>query len=1290
MTRFRQLCLLTALLLPWPVGSLHPQYQTYDEGEVVKARFNWFFARRNAYGQFPATHYLKIRKQVADFERNRLSKSIGMEPSWTSVGPSAIINTGAHNYTGRIIAVNVSPFDTNVVLIGTAGGGIWKSTNGGLTWSPRSDDLGSLAVSCFARHPSDPDVIYAGTGEPSLVNDAIDGVGVIKSTDGGDTWSVTGPLGVILTHLAGIVVNQNNPNIIVAANYYNSADPATNGIYRSTNGGATWQTTNAVGAEFRPSSLAAHPANNDTLYAVMGRTVLPNQNGIWRSTNAGATWSLFANGAAKGLPDLKNQGGKSVLSICRDQPNFMYAIFSNGVSGNDELLGSDSGLFKSTNGGLTWTNAALPDQSSGGLSFFNGQGMFDIYVAVHPADPQKVYAGGIDILRTNNGGSSWSNITQGYSTRNFHPDQQAFAFNPLNPNTIYVVGDGGVMKSYNGGTSFVDLNHDLTITQFIGLAVSATDTNIVLAGSQDNGTEVFTGDLNWDLVAEGDGGFTEIDPTNLNIQYGQRYHVAPDGFSQLKTVNLWESSANINSGLNGGDRSEFYVPYTLDENNPARLFLGSYRVYRTTNGGSAWTAVSGDLTGGFHTITAIRVAKKNSNYVCAGTFNGLIHLSTNAGNSWISVTPGTFPERPIGDIAFDPNDENIIYAAFQGFATLGQQDHLGHIWKTTNGGSAWTNVSGDLPDIPVNALAINPFDASEMVAGTDAGLFRTTNGGVNWTPFNNGFPSGAFVMRLVVHQQTGLLFASTHGRGVFKTPFFKHALTSDISPRKPAESQTVTVTATVQDAGSTVMLFYGKNDLLAMDSVSMTFDGTKFSAQIPPSYVTKNGLWYRIRVSGTEVIYSPSETGRTNIPIRLSTSTIASVVNSGAHADGLTPDTWNSFSLPFDTKVALAKIFGSQQFDNGVPTNWAAYSYNQVPISQLTLVSGTGYVIRHSRKSAVIIGADSAYTNGPGVFNDLILKPGWNLIPWPFTFGSQAQVTDAAKIGAVWTLNENNWSHSSDFKPFSGYAVYNKTAGNLPLGSVLTWNAAASKYATTPSVRLLCKAGRYEDNYNFAGLAENAGDLTDVFDEGEPPGFDHYLSMYFAGEGDVRLSSDFRDVNSDGHIWDITIDNRTAESRITLSWDKQFLPHSSSLILVDVTHRVFLDLNTEETYTFKSEEENRFKLVMGNAGYVEGKTNEIRKLLPETFALNQNFPNPFNPETFIPFDIREGTHVKLKVFNILGQEIRTLKEGFLQTGSYSVTWDGKDQRGFSVASGIYIYRLEAGKFIQSRKMLLIK
>lgn len=753
------------------------RYPVYDNTVMIRLRQQWFLAPRSIHGFFPQMHYMKVNQFVA--EKQRLNKSTQSQ-TWVPVGPAAIVNTGDHKYSGRVIAVNVSPFDTNIVIIGAASGGIWKSTDGGHNWSPKSDELGSLAVSCFARHPSDPDIIYAGTGEPSFNADAISGIGILKSTDGGDSWFIAGSFSFSLTHIAGISVNKNNPNVIVAANYYNDKDNEANGIYRSTDGGLSWLPSSLLGTQFRPCSLAEHPVNNDTLWTVLGRTVAPNQNGIWKSTDAGATWFMIASGSAQGLPDM-SLAGKSSLSVCQNYPGYLYAIFSKGD--DSQLLG----LYKSRDGGISWSKTNLPDSSSasvaGGTGFFNGQGFYDIYVAAHPGDSNIVYTGGIDVFRSLNGGNQWKNISNGYTIRNFHPDQQAFAFNPLNPNTIYLAGDGGIKKSYNGGNdlsnhALTDLNSNLQITQLVGLAVAADDTNMILGGSQDNGTELRTENSNdWSYVVSGDGGFSFIDPTNNNTQYAQRNRTQGDAFTQIRTRNRWSSVMSINSGLNTDDNSQFYVPYTLDESLPARLYLGTTRIYKTTNAGDNWFPVSTQLTSGEgHTISILKVSRTQPNSIAAGTTEGRIWLSVDAGTQWAMISVSALPQRPVGDIAFRLFNDETMYIAFQGFSDEVLQgtpgDNKGHIWKTNNRGHTWANITGNLPDIPVNAIIADPNDTLHLIIGTDVGVFRTTDGGTSWAPFNNGFPSGAFVLRLVPHYASGNLYAATYGRGAYKISIF--------------------------------------------------------------------------------------------------------------------------------------------------------------------------------------------------------------------------------------------------------------------------------------------------------------------------------------------------------------------------------------------------------------------------------------------------------------------------------------------------------------------------------------
>ncbi len=1285
-------------------GQVKNSAEDRDNPAIIRARQQWFLARRSINGSMPMDHYMNVRKQVSNYERLQKAGQ-SQAANWTSLGPTAITNTGVHNYSGRIIAIDVSPFDSIVVLIGAAGGGVWKSINGGTTWSPKSDDLGSLAVSCFARHPSDPNIIYAGTGEPSNNAGGINGIGIIKSTDGGETWFPLSLLSTALTHISAITVNTGNPNIVVAGNYFNGTDPNVNGIYRSTDAGNTWLPTNVVGTTFRPMSIIQHPTNSNILYALMARLSdlqANNNNGIWRSTNAGATWDSLALGQNHGLPDLANLAGKSVLIVCKQYPNFMCAIFSNRSDGS--LLG----CYKSHNGGVTWVNANLPDVSSasnaGGSGFFNGQGWYDIYVAVHPTDTNKIYVGGIDVIKTTNGGTTWpTNISDGYGVRNFHPDQQAFAFNPLNPNTIYLAGDGGIVKSKNGGSNILDLNHGLQITQFVGLSVALTDTNTVLGGSQDNGTELYNGSsTDWTFAFDGDGGFTEIDPTNKNIMYTENYHqsTGSDPFKQQRSTDGGSNWTTIISGLTSSDRSEFYVPYTLDENNPATLYLGSFRVYRSTNSGSNWTPVSGDLSGGAgETIVTIRVSRTNSNFVITGASAGVISISTNAGSTWSAISTSVLPARPVGDLVFRQYNENTIYAAFQLFSSLGGGDNKGHVWKTNNRGLNWINITGNLPDIPANALALDPNDTLHILVGTDVGIFRTTDGGSSWAPFNGQFPGGAVVTNLVTHFSTGLVYASTYGRGAFKNAVFKPAFYTFLSPSSPAEGQSVTVSAIIQGTTPVVKLFYAKDTQSQPDSIDMVFNVTQFTAQIPAAAVTSNGVWYRIRVNDQGLItYFPSQTGKVSVPVSISNGTIATVTTNGAFPGGIPSKTWNTIALPFNTSLNLTTLLGVQTFNSqGKPTNWAAFSVtNEVPSSVTTLTNGTGYVIQQASATSKAITITSPTTNDVNILSTFVLTPGWNLVPWPFTYGADVTVTNSSAIGSIWQLAGSSWVTTTHVKPFGGYAINNKTVSNVNLTSVISWTSTVPKQAAqslSNMIRFKADAGAFQDYYNYAGVADESTEKADVRDEAEPMGFGEHLELYFPNADNGRsykFSTDMRSSQSEGNTWDMVVNNSTKENFITLSWEKMNLPSDYKVTLVDITHNRFIDADAVTGYSFKSEKINTFKVIMGKSGYVGQESQKLSASLPKVFALKQNYPNPFNPSTTIAFDLAGSGNMKLKIYNVLGQEIRTIANGFYLTGHYTIAWDGKDATGKSVASGIYFYRLETENFTKSRKMLLVK
>ncbi|MBK8663609.1 MAG: hypothetical protein IPN18_18150 [Ignavibacteriales bacterium] len=347
-----------------------------------------------------------------------------------------------------------------------------------------------------------------------------------------------------------------------------------------------------------------------------------------------------------------------------------------------------------------------------------------------------------------------------------HADIHAIAFHPTTPSTFFVGNDGGVYKSTNSGSSWISLNNNLGITQFYYGAIHPT-LDKYYGGTQDNGTLALSSGVNWTEIIGGDGGATEINYNNPSLMFGEYVN-----FCFLKST---DGGASFNKSMNGipvgsgfwdgtTDRTLFISPFTMDPNDPAILIGGTYRVWRTTNSATNWTAISGDLTGdgtggNGATISAVAIAKGNSSVIYIGTSNGRVQVTTNTGSSWNLRNSG-LPASYITKVAVDPTNSSIAYATFSGFAS-GQK-----VYKTTNSGSSWTNISSNLPNIPVNSFAINPSSTSTLYAGTDLGVFSTTDGGSSWVRDGLTLPN-VVVSDLRIRASDNKLVAFTHGRGTW-------------------------------------------------------------------------------------------------------------------------------------------------------------------------------------------------------------------------------------------------------------------------------------------------------------------------------------------------------------------------------------------------------------------------------------------------------------------------------------------------------------------------------------------
>lgn len=692
--------------------------------------------RESATGSIPADWRRKAYEHIAKYN---LKGSSAEEFSWTSHGPG--------NVGGRIRAMVVHPTDTNTIYIGAASGGVWKTTDGGASWSPLKDLMENLAVNALVMDPSNPDILYAGTGEGFYNVDALQGEGIFKTTDAGASWTqLQSTLNNNFYFVNKLAIDANTGTLWAATRA---------GLFFSTNGGDGF-TQRMLTDNSNVTDIAISATNPAVILVAQG---LYQDGRIYRSGNGGNSFSQT----------FTRQGiGRLVVAFSPSNPSIAYA------SGQDQSTNQCGAFLKSTNGGSTWADITIPGPTASGDPTFTGQqAWYNMIVAVHPTNPNIVYAAGLDAFGTDNGGTSWEQISRWDAERTqpefVHADHHIIVFNPLNPNTVYSGNDGGVYRSYNSGTAWQHLNNGLAITQFYYGAVHPTLFRLY-GGCQDNGTIATDNSPNWVEIIGGDGGATEVDYNDPNFVYGEYtnfcfYKSTDGGANFTKSMNGIPVGPGIFDGTT--DRTLFITPFIMDPNNPNILIGGTFRVWKTTDQAASWNPVSGDLTGdGTGTegasISALAIAKGNSDVIYVATTSGKVQVTTDGGTNWTLRESG-LPQAYATRIAIEPNDPATAYVSFSGFSDGNK------VFKTTNYGATWTNISGNLPNIPVNSLLVVPTRNDAIFAGTDLGVFTTTDGGTTWFRDGLSLPNVA-VFDMDYRASDDRIFAHTHGRGVYSSP----------------------------------------------------------------------------------------------------------------------------------------------------------------------------------------------------------------------------------------------------------------------------------------------------------------------------------------------------------------------------------------------------------------------------------------------------------------------------------------------------------------------------------------
>jgi photosystem II stability/assembly factor-like uncharacterized protein len=687
-------------------------------------RLEWFYSRRAfPYNDVPAGAWLRAYEQAQQLPVYQGEGLQGQALTWEFFGPDST----NQNWLARVNAIAIHPTDPNTIYIGVSKGGVWKSTNRGSTWTNLTDFLAAQYVGCLTIDPADPNTIYLGTGEEYYAGNTLGGVGIYRSTDGGNAWTLVGSSVFSGQRINEIIIDPTNRNKWII-----STDA---GIYITTNGGSTFTRTLSGVA----SALRMHPTNPNILWAALGYVWGSSTNGVYVSTNGGSTWTRYS-----ALP-LGTSVGRIELDVCRSNPNVIYVAFGQTISAGARI----HSVWETTNGGSSWTQLT-------GAPTGSGQSWYDLVMRVDPGDPNIAYVGEVQLYRTTDGGTSWTKIN-GDGLSNAHVDQHALEFDPTDPSKIFIGCDGGLFYSANRGDTRTPLNSGRGTMEYYAFDVHPTNANRLVAGSQDNGSHVRSTSNTYAITLGGDGFWAAYKRSDPNTVLGEVYYAMV-----YRSTNGGSSWSFVFNG-SGDPRSPWSAPLVNDSNNPSTFYVGTIYVYRSTSNGisGSWNRISGDLTRGSGTLSVIAIAPSNSNVIYTGSDDGAVYVSTDGGNTWNARDTG-LPTRSVGGIAVDPNNPGTVYVGLQGFGG-------GHVFKSTNYGASWTNISGNLPDTPVNFLIVNPIASNMLIAATDTGVFVTTDGGANWAKLGLGLPSTP-CLHLRAYATTGYLYVGTYGRGIWRMP----------------------------------------------------------------------------------------------------------------------------------------------------------------------------------------------------------------------------------------------------------------------------------------------------------------------------------------------------------------------------------------------------------------------------------------------------------------------------------------------------------------------------------------
>jgi photosystem II stability/assembly factor-like uncharacterized protein len=705
---------------------------------------------------------------------------------------------GPVNISGRCTDVEavVPRGKSYTIWVATASGGVWKSYNEGVTFEPVFEHQGTSAIGDIALSPSDQQTVWVGTGEANIFRSSNAGCGIWKTSDGGATWT---HMGLEETYtISRILIHPVNQDIVyVASPGHEWTENEERGLYKTTNGGESWDRILFRGTESGVNDMVMDPRDPDVIYATTWqRTRLKwndprtyenhKENGIWKTTNGGSSWERLS----EGLPPSKYMG-RTGIDVARSNPDVVYAFVDDyqiafeAEEGEVDSYGrpkkniiKGATLYRSDDAGKTWRQVSgLTEETKKYMSGHSGTyGWVFGQVRVDPNDENRVYTLGLWINISTDGGATSVPIIE-----KIHADQHGMWIDPDNSNYILAAHDGGLSVSYDKGENWRSFISELPLAQFYNVQFDLSEPFRVFGSIQDHHSFFTEVDLSegrdkvkparWEFTLGAEGSTHAVDPRDNNTIFASLFY----GKLAVATVTGYPGDMEWVMHSTFPDepeyRGQWMAPTLLSSHNPDIVYHGVQYVLRSADQGGTWKRISPDLTYNdpvkqgdisFQTLTTLDESVFNPDLLYAGTDDGRLWRTKNGGESWEDIRKSPLPVCWVSRVVASRHDFGTVYVTQTGRM---DDDAQVYVWRSTDFGNTWEDISSNIPAGPVNVIREDPKDKNILYLGTDAGVYVSKDKGVTWEVLGD-LPC-TFVHDLAIHPRDNMIIAATHGRGMF-------------------------------------------------------------------------------------------------------------------------------------------------------------------------------------------------------------------------------------------------------------------------------------------------------------------------------------------------------------------------------------------------------------------------------------------------------------------------------------------------------------------------------------------